>query len=218
MLLRFADAWLGPRCAACGAAHGFAAVAAVCEVCAARWQPCRAREPVPGVPQVLAPWDYSGTPRLLILRAKEAGGEAAARALWQAALLRWPAALLAPPRALLVPAPPSRRRGRASLAEVLAAEIAAHGGLAHRRWLRRTARRPPQASLDGAARRANLRGVLALRRAARVELVLRPELRRHPIWLCDDVATTGATLAECARALRGAGLRVAGALVWARVA
>lgn len=86
-----------------------------------------------------------------------------------------------------------------------------------RAWLRRSLHRPAQAGLTGAERRANLRGVLRLTRRARLELAARPELRRRPVWILDDVATTGATLEECARTLRAAGLRVAGGAVLARV-
>jgi ComF family protein len=53
---------------------------------------------------------------------------------------------------------------------------------------------PSQTGLDAAARQRNLRGAIRAR-------------RRVPprVWIVDDVITTGATLSEAARALRGAG-------------
>lgn len=56
-----------------------------------------------------------------------------------------------------------------------------------------------QAGLGAAERARNLHG------AVRVRDALRDCLRRRPCVLVDDVITTGATLQECARALRDAG-------------
>lgn len=61
-----------------------------------------------------------------------------------------------------------------------------------------------QTELDAPARRRNVRGAFALREGVR--------LPAH-VTLLDDVMTTGATLAECARLLRRAG--VARVQVWA---
>jgi ComF family protein len=61
-----------------------------------------------------------------------------------------------------------------------------------------------QTELDAAARRRNVRGAFALREGA--------TLPAHVVVL-DDVMTTGATLAECARVLKRAG--VARVEVWA---
>ena len=68
---------------------------------------------------------------------------------------------------------------------------------------------PSQTSLDGAARRANVRRAFRLRH---------PELvaGRHVV-VVDDILTTGATLSECARCLEDAAPRTVGVLAVARV-
>jgi ComF family protein len=75
--------------------------------------------------------------------------------------------------------------------------------------LQRTRATPAQANLDAAARRRNLRGAFAVNENAAAGL----DRERASVALVDDVMTTGATLRECARALRRAGFtRVS---VWA---
>jgi predicted amidophosphoribosyltransferase len=65
----------------------------------------------------------------------------------------------------------------------------------------------PQSDLAASERRANVRG--AFRASSQVS-------GRH-VLVVDDVLTTGATLGECARALRDAGARRVGVLTVARV-
>jgi predicted amidophosphoribosyltransferase len=60
-----------------------------------------------------------------------------------------------------------------------------------------------QAGLDAGERRANLQGALRSRR----------RLDGVDVVVVDDVVTTGATLAEAARALTAAGARIRGASV-----
>lgn len=66
-----------------------------------------------------------------------------------------------------------------------------------RRSLRRVRYTRPQVSLGPEERRTNIRGAFRVRRPARVA--------GKKLLLIDDVITTGATLNECARVLKGAG-------------
>jgi ComF family protein len=110
---------------------------------------------------------------------------------------------------LVVPVPlhPRRLRERGfNPAAVLAREVARAVGAQHApRGLGRVRDTPSQTGLDRRARRRNVAGAFRC-------------TRRMPstVWLVDDVATTGATLCECARALRRAGARRVVAICVAR--
>lgn len=80
--------------------------------------------------------------------------------------------------------------------QLLSSELAQACGLAHRPgWLQRTRNTPQQAQLSSAERLRNVQGAF----------VAAPEVLEQRILLVDDVLTTGATLRECAGALRAAG-------------
>lgn len=148
---------------------------------------------MPGVDHGRVLWEYRGTARNLVVRAKDHGGPAA-HAL--RAMLRGLLTEGETPHCWCVP-PPSLRRRRRNwyLPRFLADGLAAADGVRVRPLLRRVALRPAQVGLDGSERRRNLEGVFAARDGrvpARVAIL-------------DDVLTTGATLSECARALRAAG-------------
>ena len=117
----------------------------------------------------------------------------------------------------LVPAPSAgssiRRRGQdpvRRMACVAAAELRALGGVVNVLPALRHGRQvTDQVGLTHQERARNLAGALAVRRAARSRLPLRA------VVIVDDVMTSGATLAEAARAIRAAGGRPIGAAVLA---
>ena len=69
---------------------------------------------------------------------------------------------------------------------------------------------PPQVGLGEAERQRNVRGAFVVRDRAAV--------RDRSILLVDDVMTTGATVAECAKTLRRGGARRVDVVVLARAA
>lgn len=104
----------------------------------------------------------------------------------------------APLPQLVVPVPlhPKRLRQRGfSPASLLARAVARQAGVrCNPVALRRLRNTQSQTRLDRRARRRNVRGAFEARCAVPAR-----------VWLVDDVATTGSTLAECARALHRAG-------------
>jgi ComF family protein len=90
-----------------------------------------------------------------------------------------------------------------------AADLAAALGIPIVHALKRVRATSSQTGLAASRRRANVRGAFAVRR--------RTDVRGLSIVLVDDVATTGATLEGCARALLAAGASEVRALTAARV-
>lgn len=115
---------------------------------------------------------------------------------------------------LVVPVPSSpasvRARGRDPWREVVTEALGAEPRLPVVRalMLRRAVR--DQAGLGAAARAANLREAMAVRR--------RVDLRGRTVVVADDVMTTGSTLTEAARAVRAAGAADVRAVVIAATA
>ena len=115
-----------------------------------------------------------------------------------------------------VPTTASRRRERGyNQAERLAAAFACM-----RRWrlldtLERTGARATQVALQPLARAANVAGAFRLIRPV-AGADPEAELLDQHILLIDDVLTTGATSAECAAVLVGAGARCVSVLTFAR--
>ncbi|PYR80460.1 MAG: amidophosphoribosyltransferase [Acidobacteria bacterium] len=108
----------------------------------------------------------------------------------------------------LVPVPlhPARERTRGFNQ---ARELARHLGTCLLDVLVRTERTALQADLPASRRHANVRHAFSLRRGA--------DVTGRTLVVVDDVSTTGATLAACARPLLAAGAREVRALTAARV-
>ncbi|RKN39841.1 ComF family protein [Streptomyces hoynatensis] len=211
---------LPTECAGCGGAREV-----LCEPCRAllRAGPARRVRPVPepaGLPPVYAAVRYADQGRAVLLAHKERGALMLAGPLGRALALSVRAACVQGPQAAapgrvlgLVPVPSARaavaRRGHDPVRRIA---LAAAG------WLRREGlavrvrpvlrqRRPvaDQAGLGARQRAVNLAGALAVRPGALAA--------GEPVVLVDDLVTTGASLAEAARALREAGGLPLGAAV-----
>ncbi|HEY0231142.1 MAG TPA: ComF family protein [Dokdonella sp.] len=215
---------LPPRCLLCGGAGsdgrdlcaGCAADFALNPVCCPRCAlPLEARAPLcgeclrhePAFAAAWVPFRYGHPLDLLEARFKFHRDLAAGRVLAERMIERAQADLPERPD-LLIPVPLHRTRLRQrgyNQAQELAQPLARALGIPLRAdLLLRIQATPAQTGLDAKARRRNLRGAFEAAPAA--------ALPDHVV-LFDDVMTTGATLRECARVLRRAG--VARVDVWA---
>ncbi len=101
----------------------------------------------------------------------------------------------------------ARPLGDLAIEQCVASLLAGIEAVTRPRWLARVRATRPQSDLPAAERRVNVRGAFQASRAV---------AGRH-VLVVDDVLTTGATLGECARALRDGGARCVGVLTVARV-
>jgi ComF family protein len=216
------DAVLPSHCLLCGArGQGGLSLCRACEMEMPRNGTCCARCALPlEAPAPLCgrcigrapPWDAAWVPfryewplAQLESRFKFGGDLAAGRTLsllWTAA----PAAIELPEAIVAVPLHRARLRTRGyNQALELAKPLAKHFRLPLLRdALRRIRATKAQTDLDATQRRHNVRGAFAVQ--------FDREVPGH-VAVLDDVFTTGATVAECARALKRAG--VARVDVWA---
>jgi len=218
VLARLLDVLFPKRCAGCGsgpwpfcAVCGAALIALGppwCERCGVpsgdphpRCSEC----PPPEIDLARAPFLFQGPARNAVHRLKFAGWRPVASALGQAMVALWPAA--AEPDAVTW-VPLSRRRLAErgfDQARALAEAVSSSSTVRSMQLLERTIDLPPQARRGGAERRAAMAGAFR-------------SVGQSPprVLLVDDVLTTGATAAACARALRAAGARHVTVLTAAR--
>jgi predicted amidophosphoribosyltransferase len=205
VLTELLDLVLPPRCAGCGGPE------ACCPTCLAEFgRPTRVH--LPGRP-TYALADYQGAPRELVIAFKERGRHDLATCL--GTLLGQAVRAIPEVRPTgtvwLVPAPSrrsaSRRRGGPHvlrLARAAARTLSADVPVAVAPALTLAPGTLDSTGLTAKARRANLAGHV------------RPTEALPPpgtaVVLLDDVVTTGATAAECARVLRSHGVRVTAVL------
>lgn len=153
-----------------------------------------------------APWSHTGLARELVHALKFQGQRHLARLIASEMYL-----LVDPSIDVIVPVPLHRDRFNDrgyNQSELLARELGAQ--LACRvdnKMLIRTRATVPQSGLDRADRLVNVRGAFSFNR--------RRDSDRH-ILLVDDVTTTGATIAACARLLRQHGVDRISAIVATR--
>jgi ComF family protein len=193
------DVLLAPRCAGCGDPGAW-----FCVVCRDQCEPTSHG----GHLAVRGAGVYAGPLRVAVQRLKYGGEPGLADDLGALVALEVARDLAAGAVVdALVPVPlhPSRALSRGyDQAALLAEAIASRTGLTLRPALRRVRAGQPQVDLDRVARAANVR---------RAFLSVAGSLRGLRIALVDDVATTGATIADAAAAARAAGARALRAYV-----
>jgi ComF family protein len=198
-----------PICAGCGAHAG--PMEPLCGRCRTelRWL-----GPDPavtaGVP-VWAPLAYEGPARGVVRALKFGGARAAAPAMAAQIAVNAPSGWLERGRLVPVPLHPARARRRGyNQAERVASALAARTGLDVCDCL---ARAGPRGTQVGRDRRERLAGIAG---AVRVVDARAPPVPAERAILVDDVVTTGATLAACARALLDHGFPEVIAIAYAR--
>lgn len=200
MLAADALAYLFPvPCVGCGREGR-----ALCAGCAPGLAAVPSRTTLPGVGEVTSGLPYDGVARAAVLALKEEGRAGLATALAVPFAVAVSAALAAAPGAVCAAVPSSRAARRRRGFEPVRL-LASRAGIRLSPLFLPARSHAVQKGLGVADRVRNLEGVFAL---ARTVTGLR-------VLLLDDVATTGATLAAAADALRAGGAEVAGAAVLA---
>ena len=201
-----------PACAACDRVLDMPLDGPDCAACWSGVQPLMHADtaPVDSIDAWRAAGEYDGSLRDIIHAFKYDGRRSLADPL--ATLMRASGSDLLHSADLLVPVPlhPWRRLRRGfNQADDLAERL--HLPVCRALW--RTRATVPQTELDPVQRRRNVRGAFRLS-----PVVPGARLAGARVVLVDDVRTTGATLAACARVLKDAGVREVSALTVARAA
>ena len=196
----FLDLLYPPKCPFCGTVQETRGICPACRKALPWTEGDQGLKTLPGGTICAAPLWYEDLAREGLLRFKFQGAAAAAEPLGeliaQCAAERFSGAF-----DVVTWVPVSRRRLRKrgyDQARLLAESACRVWGVRPERLLRKTLDNPAQSGLhEAAARRANVLGVYEAAEA--------DKLRGRRVLLVDDICTTGATLAECARTLRAAG-------------
>ncbi|WP_204018566.1 ComF family protein [Sphaerimonospora thailandensis] len=222
MLAALLDLVIPPRCAGCDEPGSVA-----CRACTAQLlrdpAPRPPDPPPPGLPECWSATAYDGAARRMILAFKEHGRTAVAPILGACLAQVTAAALTAsaewadrgPRPVVLVPVPSARaaswKRGHdpvRAVSRAAAAELRTLGlPVMSAPMLRQVRRVADQAGLSSTRRAANLSGAFDVV-PGRTGLLATLGSRGVVVVLVDDIVTTGSTLAEAARAIRLAGVRV----------
>ena len=197
LLSQFLDLLFPPKCPFCGKILDAPGICPACRA-ALPWVPDgeTVRE-LPGGVRCAAPLWYGGLAREGLLRFKFQGHSAAAQTLGEL-IAQCTAEHFGGEFDTVTWVPVSRKRLRQrgyDQAELLARSACRLWGVSAERLLEKRRDTPAQSSLESAdARRENVADVYQARNAA-----------GKRVLLIDDICTTGATLASCARTLREAG-------------
>ncbi|MFE3447323.1 ComF family protein [Nonomuraea sp. NPDC059194] len=209
------DLLLPTRCVGCAAPGSL-----LCDACLVVTPAPRTPHPAPeGLPVCWSATLYEGAARQAVLHYKERGRTALAAPLAQA--VAFTIAMAVPEGGLAVVPVPSagravRARGHDPVPRMAALAVRHLMRLGRqvtlRTDLRQSRRVADQAGLSAAQRAANLASSLQVTQAGKAGLSGRSG---PPVVIVDDVVTTGATLAEAARAVRETGVTVVAAVTFA---
>lgn len=196
----FLDLLYPPKCPFCGKVGQARGICPACHKALPWTEGEQGLKTLPGGAVCAAPLWYEDLVREGILRFKFQGASAAAEPLGEL-IAQCAAERFSGEFDVVTWVPVSRRRLRKrgyDQARLLAEGACRVWGVKPEQLLRKIQDNPAQSGLsEAAARRANVLGVY--------EPVEPDKIQGRRVLLVDDVCTTGATLAECARTLRSAG-------------
>ena len=194
------DLFFPPKCPFCGKVLDHAGICLACEKALPWTEEGAGVRELPGGVRCAAPLWYEGKVREGLLRFKFQGARAAAGPLGEL-VARCAAERFSGAFDVVTWVPVSRRRLRSrgyDQARLLAESACRLWEVRPEQLLQKITDNPAQSGLtEEAARRANVLGVYEAAEPERIQ--------GCRILLVDDICTTGATLAECARMLRDAG-------------